>query len=188
MKISKEKRNQLILVIICSVAVVALMWFYLIRPRYQTLAQIAAAQKTANSQLGDIQSAIKHADSVAAELAQQTENLSNAENGMASGDLYSWTYNTIRAFKAPYPVDIPDIGHPIVGDVDLLPNFPFQQVRFTVTGTAYYHDLGRFISDFENQFPYMRLLNLQLQPATSGDSEKLTFRMDIVALIKSASS
>jgi type II secretion system (T2SS) protein M len=107
---------------------------------------------------------------------------------MASGDLYSWTYNTIRLFKAPYQVDIPDVGHPDVGTMDLLPDFPFKQVRFTVTGTAYYHDLGKFIADFENKFPHMRVVNLQIQPAdATGSNEKLSFKMDIVALVKSSS-
>jgi len=188
MKLYREKRNQLILVLFCTMAVLALMWFNLIRPRYATLSQIAADQKTADDKLSGIQSAIKQADSITADLAQDAQTLSNAETDMASGDLYSWTYNTIRLFKAPYQVDIPDVGHPDVGTMDLLPDFPFKQVRFTVTGTAYYHDLGKFIADFENKFPHMRVVNLQIQPAdATGSNEKLSFKMDIVALVKSSS-
>ena len=104
------------------------------------------------------------------------------------GDLYSWTYNTIRLFKTPYQVDIPEIGHPDVGPVDLFPSFPFKQVKFTITGTAYYHDLGKFIADFENTYPHIRVVNLQIQPADAADgAEKLSFRMDIIALVKSTS-
>ena len=104
------------------------------------------------------------------------------------GDLYSWTYNTIRHFKTPYQVEIPEIGHPDVGSVDLFPSFPFKQVRFTITGTAYYHDLGKFIADFENTYPHIRVVNLQIQPADAADgAEKLSFRMDIIALVKSTS-
>ena len=67
--------------------------------------------------------------------------------------------------------------------------FRFKQVRFTVTGTAYYHDLGRFIADFENAFPHIRVVNLQLQPAdVTGSDEKLSFRMDILALVQPTSS
>jgi len=188
MKLSKEKRNQLVLVLFGTVAVLALMWFNLIQPRYAALSQIAAAQKTAGDKLAGIQTTIKHADAIAAEMTNVTQTLSNAEGDMASGDLYSWTYNTIRLFKAPYQVDIPQIGHPDVGPVDLLPAFPFQQVRFTVTGTAYYHDLGKFIADFENRFPHIRVVNLELQPAqATGGDEKLSFKMSIIALVKSTS-
>lgn len=188
MKISKDKRNQLILVLFCTVAALVLMWFYLIRPRYRALSQITAVQKTEAHKLADIQSSIKQADSISAQLDQQMQALSNAESDMASGDLYSWTFNTLRQFKSSYPVEIPDIGHPAVTPVDLLPDFPFKQVKFTVTGTAYYHDLGKFISDLENRFPHMRIVNVQLQPADTGGGEKLLFKMDIIELVKSTAS
>jgi len=188
MKASQEKRNQFIFVVLCTVAVLVLMWLNLIRPRYAALSQIAVEQKNAGDKLTTIQSAIKQADATATELKRQTQALADAESDMASGDLYSWTYNTIRLFKAPYQVDIPDIGHPDVETMDLLPAFPFKQVKFTVTGTAYYHDLGKFIADFENKFPHMRVVNLQMQPANAaGSDEKLSFKMDIVALVKSGS-
>jgi hypothetical protein len=58
-------------------------------------------------------------------------------------------------------------------------------VTLTVSGTAYYHDLGKFLADFENEFPHIRLVNLdiQLSPAV-GDTEKLVFKVDIVTLAK----
>jgi hypothetical protein len=86
-----------------------------------------------------------------------------------------------------------------LGDVDLLPHFPYKQLKITVSGTAFYHDLGKFIADFENAFPHMRVVNLALEPATGGNSpasatsgaspgvnEKLSFKMDIVTLVKTA--
>jgi Tfp pilus assembly protein PilO len=189
MRLSKEKRNQLVLVLLCTVAVLAIMWFELIRPRYAALSRSVASQKTAEAKLESIQNAVKHANTLNTDLVSVTQTLSNAESDMASGDLYSWTYNTLRVFKAPYQVNIPDIGHPDVETMDLLPAFPFKQVRFSVTGTAYYHDLGKFIADFENKFPHIRLVNLELQPVDStGTNEKLSFKMDIVALVKSPTS
>ncbi len=188
MKLSKDKRNQLALVLVCTLAVIAMMWFELIRPRYAVLTQVVASQSVAEKKLDGIQTAIKHANTTAAELTNVTQTLSEAEKDMASGDLYSWTYNTIRLFKARYQVDIPEIGHPDVGPVDLFSSFPFKQVKFTVTGTAYYHDLGKFIADFENTYPHIRVVNLQLQPANADDGgEKLSFKMDIIALVKSTS-
>ncbi len=189
MKLSKDKRNQLILVVFCTMAALALMWFNLIQPRYAALSQAAASQAAAEKKLEDIQKAVKRANVITTDLADMTRTLSIAENDMASGDLYSWTYNTIRLFKAPYQVDIPQIGPPGVETVDLLPSYPFKQVRFTITGTAYYHDFGKFIADFENTFPHIRVVNLQLQPdQNSGTGEKLSFKIDVIALIKSSTS
>jgi Tfp pilus assembly protein PilO len=189
MKLSKEKRNQSILALVCIVGVLALMWFNLIHPRYAALAQVVAAEKVSENKLENIKSSIKNADAVAGELANVTQTLSRAEDDTASGDLYSWTYDTIRVFKTSHRVDIPEVGHPDVGDVNLLPDFPFKQVKFSINGTACYHDLGKFIADFENAFPHMRMVNLEIQPdtASGGNDEKLSFKMDIIALVKPAS-
>jgi hypothetical protein len=187
MKLSKEKRNQLVIVIVCSLAAVAVMWIELIQPRYIALARAVGSQQKAQEKLGNIQSEIKHADSIVSELNRVTQSLSEAESDIASGDLYSWTYNTMRLFKSQYPVAIPEIGHPEISSVDLFPAYPFKQVKFSVTGTAYYHDLGKFIADFENTYPHIRVANLQIQPGdSSSGAEKLSFRMDIIALVKNA--
>jgi hypothetical protein len=82
-------------------------------------------------------------------------------------------------------VELPEIGQPNEGSMELLPNFPYQQLRFNIGGTGYYHDIGKFIADFENRYPHMRVVNLDMAPVGS-DSEKLAFRADIVALVKSS--
>lgn len=186
-KLSREKRNQLIIVSLATLAVLGLIGFGLIRHQYQTLAKIVTDQKAAESKLQGIKSAITNADAIAKELKTTTASLTQEEADMASGDLYSWTYDTIRRFKQPYKVEIPQIGPPTMSDVDLLPSFPFKQIRFSINGTAYYHDLGKFIADFENQFPHDRMVNLVIEPSGSsadGSGEKLAFRMDIIALVK----
>jgi Tfp pilus assembly protein PilO len=188
---SKEKRNQLLLVAIITVAVLVLIGFVFIRPQLQTLSKIQANTKDAQTKLQQINDTIERTNAVESELAAVTDALSHAEEDMASGDIYSWTYDTIRRFKVPYQVDIPQIGQPEMGDVDLLPNFPYKQVKFTVNGTAYYHDFGKFIAAFENTFPHIRIVNLTMDPVPpgpDGSTEKLSFRIDIVALIKSNSS
>ena len=189
MKLSKEKRNQSVLALVCIVGVLAMMWFNLIRPRYVALAQVVASEKVSENKLEGIKNSIKNTNAVAGELASVTQTLSRAENDTASGDLYSWTYDTIRVFKTSHRVDIPEVGHPDISDVDLLPDFPFKQVKFSINGTACYHDLGKFIADFENAFPHIRIVNLEIQPAPTsvGNDEKLSFKMDIIALVKPAS-
>jgi hypothetical protein len=189
MKLPKEKRNQFIFVLVCTVGVLALMWFNLIRPRQVAFSQVADARNTAETKLEGIQNTIKHADTITNELVNVMQTLSRVESDMASGDFYSWTYNTVRTFKVPYRVDIPNMGRPDISDTDLLPDFPFKQIKFTINGTAYYHDLGKFIADLENKFPHMRVVNLAIQPAqtSGGNDEKLSFKMDVIALVKPAS-
>jgi hypothetical protein len=180
----KEKTNQLIIVAAGTAALLAVIIFGLIRSQYHSLSQIKNDTSAAQTQLQNVTDTIKRSDTVEAELIDASYNLSQGEQDMASGDIYAWTYDTIRRFKAQYKdVDIPQIGQPEIGDVDLLPNFPYKQVKFVVSGTAYYHDLGKFVADFENSFPHIRLINLTLQPSGAGN-EKLSFSMDIIALVK----
>jgi hypothetical protein len=67
---------------------------------------------------------------------------------------------------------------------------------FTVRGFAHYHEFGKFLADFENKYPYFRVQNILLETAAAASTdpaaaqrrkEQLSFRMDIVALIKPSS-
>ena len=187
-KLSKEKRNQLVLIGVITLAVLGLIYFGLIKPQYDSLAVIDKDIKAADGKLEGIKHTITNADVTANSLVATASEITRAEADMASGDLYSWTYDTIRRFKQPYNVEILEIGHPGIGDVDLLPAFPYRQIKFNLTGTAYYHDLGKFIADFENSFPHGRVIHLAVDalssPGADSGNEKLSFRMDIIALVK----
>jgi len=185
-RLSKEKRNQLIMVAIITLAILGAIYFGLIKPQYDSLTSIASDKKAADTKLQGIKHTITNADVTANSLIAISSDITHAEEDMASGDLYSWSYNTLRRFKQPYAVEIPEIGHPAFSDVDLLPSFPYKQIRFSVNGTAYYHDLGKFIADFENNFPHARVVRLSLESMTGPDAtgEKLSFKMEIIALVK----
>jgi Tfp pilus assembly protein PilO len=178
----REKRNAFIIVVLVTAAILAVICFGLIHSQNDMLSGIADARKSAGNKLSEMESTIKNADLTDNQLAEVTNQLSHAQEDMASGDLYSWTYGTMRLFKQQYKVEIPDIGHPGVGDVDLLSSFPYKQLRFSINGKAYYHDLGKFVADFENAFPHARIVNLAIE--SGGDTEELSFRMDIIALVK----
>lgn len=182
----KEKRTQFILVILCTLVVLGLIGFVFIRPQYKTLSAFAETQRDEQAKLKQIEDTIKKAGDTTSQLSNIISNLSRSEEDMASGDNYAWTFDTIRKFKASYRVDIPTIGQPVLGEVDLLPQFPYKQIKGTISGTAYYHELGRFVADFENTYPYIRVVNLTIEPVSANEpgNEKLSFKMDIVALVK----
>ncbi len=142
-RLSAEKRNHLILATVGAVAVLALIYFGLISPQKATLVRIDKDKAAALVHLEQIQDAIKKSDTTAGELANAIYNLSQAETDIASGDIYAWANDTIRRFKANYKgVDIPVIGQPIPGEIDVLTGIPYRQLKVSLTGTAYYHDLG----------------------------------------------
>ena len=179
----KDRRNPFLIVVLSTAVLLAIIVLGLIRSQNSTLSSLADSRKAAGAKLQSMESTIKNADLTASQLTETTAALTRAEADMASGDLYSWTYTTMRLFKQPYKVEIPQIGHPEVGDVDMFPAFPYKQIRFSLTGTAYYHELGKFIADFENAFPHARMENLVMEPV-AGEGEKLSFRIQIVELVK----
>lgn len=192
MKISRQKRQQLVLVVILTLGAVAGIWFALIHTQNQKLHALAERRTAAIAKLELIQKAIDNSERVETQLAESSKVLAKNEEGMASGDLYSWAITTIRQFKQPYKIEIPQYSQ-IDGpkDVSILPQFPYKQATVTIGGTAYFHDFGSFLADLENHFPYMRVQNLTLEPVSSmlsPEREKLGFRMDIVMLVKPTAS
>jgi hypothetical protein len=185
-KLSKEKRDQLILVGMGTLALLILIIYGLIHPQYGAISKTNADINAARNDLKSKQDAIKMTDTVSNQLADVTDTLTEAEGDMVTGDPALWIYDKIRNFKEHYKVDVSVNSQLSMGESDLLPHFPYKQLKVTVGGTAYYHDLGKFIADFENTYPHVRVVNLTLNPAggTGDDSEKLAFKMDIIALVK----
>ncbi len=191
-KLSKEKQQHLLLVLLCTAGAIAGLALLLIKPQYHSRTKLAEQKVQAEQKLEQIKKAIAMADQVESQLVDSKKQLAAIEETMASGDLYSWAINTIRQFKLDYRVDIPQFSQ-IDGprDVTMLAKFPYKQATLTIGGTAHYHDLGRFLADFENQFPYMRVLNLNLEPTSglvSNEKDRLSFKLEIAALVKPGAS
>jgi hypothetical protein len=183
---NRQKRNQLFTALAVTLLVSGGIAFGIIRPQYQKIADVRKKTGDAQTRLSNYEQIIQQSEQATGELASVTIEMSNEEQDMATGDIYAWTIDLVRHSKANYKVDVPEIGQPSVGEMDLLPSFPYKQLQFTLRGTGYYHDIGKFIADFENKHPHMRVVNLDMEPV-GGDSEKLSFRMDIIALVKSSS-
>lgn len=189
--LSKEKRNQLVLVVLVTGGLLVALWFGLIRFQQESLKVLAESKLASEQKLEQVRQAIEASDQIESQLAESQQRLARIESTMASGDLYAWTINTLRQFKLGYKVEIPQFSQ-IDGpkDMNMLAGFPYKQANMTISGTAMFTDFGKFIADFENQFPYMRVLNLSLEPVPAlvgGERERLAFRMEIAALVKSSS-
>ena len=193
-KLSKEKRGHITLVYIGTGALLAAVYFLMIGPEYGAIDRTKAKTARANKDLQDKLALIQRQDAINKELHEMSATLAEAEHDVAFGDPTAWFYETLRNFKEHYAVEISSYGQASLGNVDLLPKYPYNQIKITVGGTAFYHDLGKFIADFENTFPHTRIVNLALDPASGdlgpgrgpGAEEKLSFKMDIITLVKTA--
>ena len=185
-RLPPDKRNKLIMVILGTLALIGLVYFILIAPQNEQNRRLAVETKTDESRRDMMGKTILQAETTAKKADAIADQLMNSEKDLVEGDVIVWTYETLRQFKANRHVDITTLGQPIQSDEDLLPSFPYKQIQFHVAGTGYYHDIGKFIADLENQFPHIRVLNLVVEPNTGPEAapEKLSFRMDIAALLK----
>jgi Tfp pilus assembly protein PilO len=193
----KEKRDKLILVAVGTLALLAGLYWGVVRVQRETLVALAARHKDEEGKVGNAQRLANSTVELKAKLEVVNEKLKAVESTMPSGDMYSWIILTINSFKdnGGYKVEIPQFSREVPGEVGILAKFPYRAAVFHVRGTAFFHDFGRFVSDFENTFPYMRIQNIDLEPAGNSaaasrdgtfnpeDAEKLAFRFEIVTLI-----
>jgi Tfp pilus assembly protein PilO len=187
MKLSKQKQNQLLLTVMGTAIVLGALWYFVIRHQQQKIVDTEKRITTVQKQLDETLKIVKFEPQVDADLQQAGARLEEIEAGLPSGDLFSWILSRVKQFNAPsYKVDMPQFGQPVVSEVAMIPGFPYRQASVNVGGTAFYYDFGKFLADFENHFPYMRVQNLSLDPTTGGsadEKEKLGFRMDILTLV-----
>ncbi len=185
-RLPPDRRNKLIMVVASTLLVVGLIYHFLISPQNESNATLAAETNAELTKLQQMKKLMKQADATAKTAADIAVLLNSAEADTATGDVFAWSYDTIRQFKVNRRIDITTMGQPSQSDEELVPNFPYKQIKFQIIGTGYYHDIGKFIADLENKYPHIRVLNMTIDPfaATDPTSEKLSFRVEIAALVK----
>ena len=185
-RLTPDKRNKLIMVVLGTLALIGLVYFLLIGPQQVQNRLLTNNTKSEQDRLELIKKTILQASANAKKADEMSQLLASAEKDEVDGDVIVWTYETIRQFKASHHVEINTIGQPMPSDEEMLPGFPYRQTKFLIVGTGFYHDIGKFIADLENQFPHIRVLNLSIDSVAVQDStpEKLSFRMEVAALLK----
>ncbi len=187
-KLSKEKRLHLTLVAIVTVGIIVGLWFGLIDAEKTKIKEIARKSDSVEAEISKIQKVVVETSEVGVAIKEATNRLYTIESKMPAGDLFSWIVSSIKQFNVPsYKVDMPQIGAPTVDKVRMFSDFPYNQASVAVSGSAYYYEFGKFLADLENHFPYLRVQNLSLEPGfgtTAEEHEKLTFRMEIITLVK----
>jgi Tfp pilus assembly protein PilO len=198
-KLSKEKRDKLILVVIGTAAVLGVLYFLVVSAQLGTLDDYADKTAATREKLDKAERWLRMVPGIQARLSAARSEVEAKQDAMAPVDKFKWFYNTLEKFLAQHRVKLIDITRePEVGDLGVLPRFPYQAASFGVKLTGRYQDLGVFLADFENQFPYMRVQNIEMEPqggarvgkdAASPDrrppgAESLAVTMRVVTLIK----
>ena len=190
-KLSKEKKNHLVLVGLVTLMLLVGLGYGLIRFQLEHVKNLAKRKLDVDQELKLMTKAIQSSDSIQARLAEASKELAAQEDTMASGDKLAWLVSSLKTALRQHPkVDVPDFSTILEGDCSLLAKFPYSQVLISIKGTGQYHDIGRFIAQLENDRPHFRVLNVEIEPSRQGPgndrekSEKLSFKCSIAALVK----
>ncbi len=182
----KEKRDKLILLGIGTLVALVGLYFGVITMQQSTLARVIKMHGEQGTKLTNAIRLNSISGQIHKGLEVATAKLNAVEATMPSGDIYSWSILTVNTFKEKYQVEIPQFSKEVPCSIGMYPKFPYKGAAFSLRGTAFYHDFGRFVTDFENTFPYMRIQNIEIEPASGNqsnnpeDAEKLLFKIDVV--------
>src|SRR5262245_19075431 len=187
----KEKRDRLILIALGTIAIMVGLYYGAISSQSRRLDALAKMKIEQEGKFSGAQRIASSMSQFQTNFETLQSKLKAIESTMASGDMYSWVILTVNNFKETYKVEIPQFSREVPGEVGMFGKYPYKAAVFHIRGTAFYHDFGRFVADFENTFPFMRIQNVELEPAggnnvsKADNPEKLAFKMEIVALVNS---
>jgi len=191
-KWSPETRSRVAVVALTTIGVIALIWLTLVLGLETKLKdrenKIFALQRSAQITRAGIQLAEKYREDV----ERGGLVLSSYENHMAQGeDTYRWLMGFLRGLEKRFNVSIVESPRPQTVELKFPPRLPYEATSCWIAGTARYHDFGAFLAELENSSPFIRLRNLSVDTSVSGvatesESDRLTFRMEFVTLVKPA--
>jgi hypothetical protein len=187
-RLTKQKRDQLILVGIGTVILCVAIYFLAVAPGMESLEEMAKGSTELIGKINAAEKDAKDAPLLAARFVATSNLLHEIEAPMATGDIYSWIIQTMIDFRELHKeININQVSKETLGEVDMFPKFPYKAARFTVKGVGRYADIGKFIADFENRYPFFKIQNLDITPEARNlgeDAEKLDFTLEIMALVK----
>jgi hypothetical protein len=190
-KLPKDKRDKIILVGMGTVAAVVAIYFALINVQRQAFNEVKKKHTDATDNVTRGNATIKTAATVESEFKQVNDKMKVCEANMAPPtDMLSWLTQLLNEFRLGHNVDIPQFSRETPTEVGTFPKFPYRAAVFTVRGSAFYHDFGKFLADFENKYPYIRVQNIELEPLSHEAStsaamrEKLSFKMELLTLVR----
>ena len=169
-KLSKEKRNQIIALVASVLAVCGLLWFFVVRPQNKSLDKLETDKEDAQTKIEKAQRMIKRRAAIEADLIELTNQIARVEGDMIPIEQLNgkkWLWDKLNHFiKDRHGVTVVNLSNdPLIGkQFLLLPKFDYSAAVYTVEMQAFFHEFGRFLADFENSFPHMRIQHLQMWP------------------------
>jgi hypothetical protein len=189
-KLTKTQREQLIGVAIGTVVIMAGLWYVGVTAKQDELSKTEKNTAQMLDTLKKAETIIRKGDEEQQKMEISSKLLDKREALLASPPPYdyAWIITTIDDFMKPRKagVNISSFSKAEVSDAGIFPSFPYKWATFHLGGSGYYHDLGAFFADLENQFPCFRVQNLELSAnnTVGVEPERLSVSFDLVVPVK----
>jgi len=207
-KISKDKRDKVILSCLVSVGLAGLLYTFVLGAQKDQLAALHKQMITIKDKLSKAERLVRSAPAIEESLKENQKLIQRRQETMApQGQYYYWFLKLMDQFREEEKLNavlIVDIMQPEFIEAGLLPNFPYKAASFGMRLNGRFHDLGRFISDLENTYPYFRVQSVKMAPQrgsgmggaavlketpnTQGPSESLMMEVRVVTLIRTGTT
>jgi len=163
-KLSKEKRDKLILIGLATTMTIGFWWTFVIGAQADKLGDYTKKIAGLRTKVSGAELLSRLGPVIDQNLQKSRKILDSKQSLMApaAGQRY-WLLKLVDQFKKSYAMDLLDISQPSEEELGVLPKFPYKAVIFGVKASAQYHEFGRFLADFENAFPYMAIRNIKLE-------------------------
>ena len=133
--------------------------------------RLAALHKqmiTTKDKLSKAERLVRSAPMIEASLKDNQKLIENRQETMApQGQYYYWFLKLMDQFREGQKLNavlIVDIMQPEFIEAGLFPGFPYKAACFGMRLNGQFHDLGRFIADLENTYPYFRVQSVKMSP------------------------
>lgn len=185
----RGRKRKVFAALIGGVSVLGILYGLLVRPQWVELETLRAEASNLALEVTRSRHAAEQAQAARQDMLGTSNTLAQIEARMVTGDAYLWVVKTFERFQNTHDIRFNEIDPPELGKNQLLPPVPHQAARVTVSGSAAYHEFGKFLADFENTFPFARLDDLELQApgsrgGTAPENEQLRFKMAVSVLMK----
>ena len=168
MKISKDKRDKLILTCLAFMGVAGVLYTFVLGAQQETLARLQKQLLLGRDKLAKAERLVKSRATIEGDLKSSQEVLDKRLEQMApQGQYYYWFIKLMDRFREQENLAssfIIDVTQPEFIEAGLAPNFPYKAASFGLRLSGGYQEIGRFISDLENAYPYFRVQNVRMSP------------------------
>ncbi|MFN7138975.1 MAG: hypothetical protein ACK4UN_06530 [Limisphaerales bacterium] len=180
--LSKEKKQQLLVVALITVVLSVGIWYGLISSQQKQIAAMRKKTGDLQQKVDSAQRLIKQGMIIEEEMVDLQAEIAAREESMASGDLYQWFMSKMIPATAGTRLGGFSANPPALGETRLLPKFPYRSATYSVRLNGHYHEFGKFIAAIENEFPYGRIQNLDITAPPAQTEERLNFTFEFVTL------